>query len=415
MNLKMLKIFMNFNFRWFFLAEIIYAFGVGISTVGTNWYLIDKTNDSHLLGIMLALNVLAGFLASPIIGGLADKYNRKNIIMMTYIMQIILYVVIVTSLIIYGFHTYLVISFVIVNGIGWTTYMATSRSLVKQILSPDEYSSANSLLEISLQTGMFTAGGLAGLLYQLNGFTVIILITIATFLISILFLTKVNVNKPTTSKNSEYLIKEYLKGWQFLKNNKVIFTFGVISIIPMVFTMIFNVTLPSYVYNTLQLTSIDFGLSDMLYGIGGLAAGIISTVIIKKVPAKIMVLLLFLVLALNSILFVSINSAIYLFIGSCVLGYSISSIRIYMNTAIMNSVSDEYIGRSFTIWASLSLLMQSFVSPILGKGVNELGDTIGFNIILSVSLIMITFLFFINRSKNISYDYIKDQRGEANE
>lgn len=415
MNLKMLKIFMNFNFRWFFLAEIISAFGVGISTVGANWYLIDKTNDSHLLGIMLALNVLAGFLASPIIGGLADKYNRKNIIMMTYIMQIILYVVIVASLIIYGFRTYLVISFAIANGIGWTTYMATSRSLVKQILSPDEYSSANSLLEISLQTGMFTAGGLAGLLYQLNGFALIIIITIATFLISILFLTKVNVNKPTTSKDSEHLIKEYLKGWQFLKNNKVIFTFGVISIIPMVFTMIFNVTLPSYVYNTLQLTSIEFGLSDMLYGIGGLAAGIISTVIIKKIPAKIMVLLLFLVLAVNSIFFVSINSAIYLFIGSCVLGYSISSIRIYMNTAIMNSVSDEYTGRSFTIWASLSLLMQSFVSPILGKGVNELGDTIGFNIILIVSLIMIIFLFFINRSKNISYDYIKVQRGEANE
>lgn len=411
----MLKIFMNFNFRWFFLAEIISAFGVGISTVGANWYLIDKTNDSHLLGIMLALNVLAGFLASPIIGGLADKYNRKNIIMMTYIMQVILYVVIVASLIIYGFHTYLIISFAIVNGIGWTTYMATSRSLVKQILSPDEYSSANSLLEISLQTGMFTAGGLAGLLYQLNGFALVIIITIATFLISILFLTKVNVNKPTTSKDSEHLIKEYLKGWQFLKNNKVIFTFGVISIIPMVFTMIFNVTLPSYVYNTLQLTSIEFGLSDMLYGIGGLAAGIISTVIIKKIPAKIMVLLLFLVLAVNSIFFVSINSAIYLFIGSCVLGYSISSIRIYMNTAIMNSVSDEYTGRSFTIWASLSLLIQSFVSPILGKGVNELGDTIGFNIILIVSLIMIIFLFFINRSKNISYDYIKVQRGEANE
>ncbi|MGW8030630.1 hypothetical protein ACWEYL_12915 [Staphylococcus xylosus] len=75
----MLKIFMNFNFRWFFLAEIIYAFGVGISTVGTNWYLIDKTNDSHLLGIMLALNVLAGFLASPIIGGLADKHNNDDL------------------------------------------------------------------------------------------------------------------------------------------------------------------------------------------------------------------------------------------------------------------------------------------------------------------------------------------------
>lgn len=59
----MFKIFLNFNFRWFFLAEIISAFGVGISTVGANWYLIDKTNDAHLLGIMLSLNVLAGFFS----------------------------------------------------------------------------------------------------------------------------------------------------------------------------------------------------------------------------------------------------------------------------------------------------------------------------------------------------------------
>src|SRR5699024_2941807 len=127
----MFKIFSNFNFKFFFLAEIISAFGVGISTVGANWYLIDKTNDSGLLGIMLALNVLAGFLASPIIGGLADKYNRRNIIMWTYMFQVVLYLVIVSSLVIYGYHTYLIISFAVVNGIGWTTYMATSRSLVR--------------------------------------------------------------------------------------------------------------------------------------------------------------------------------------------------------------------------------------------------------------------------------------------
>lgn len=120
------------NFRLFFLAEIISAFGVGISTVGANWYLIDKTNDSQLLGIMLALNVLSGFLASPIIGGLADKYNRRNIILITYLLQVILYLLIVIALVMIGFETYLVIGFAIVNGIGWTTYMATSRSLVKQ-------------------------------------------------------------------------------------------------------------------------------------------------------------------------------------------------------------------------------------------------------------------------------------------
>ncbi|PTJ18117.1 MFS transporter [Staphylococcus succinus] len=408
----MFKIFLNFNFRCFFLAEIISAFGVGISTVGANWYLIDKTNDAHLLGIMLSLNVLAGFLASPIIGGVADNYNRKNIIMLTYIFQVILYIIIVTNLIIYGFHTYLIISFAVVNGIGWTTYMATSRSLVKQILSPEEYPPANSLLEISLQTGMFTAGGLAGILYQFQGFTLITGITITTFLVSIFILLRMKVDKPNHTKDSDNLIKEYLKGWKFLKKNKVLFVFGVISIIPMVFTMIFNVSLPSYVTNTLKLTSIEFGLSDMFYGIGGLAAGIFSAVIIKKIPIKTMIFSLFLLLVLNSIAFISIQSAIYLFIGSFVLGYSISSIRIYMNTAIMNSISDEYTGRAFTIWASLSLLMQSFISPILGKGVDKLGDDVGFIIILIASLIIIILLIFINRSKEILYNDTGDMRGE---
>ena len=77
---------------------------------------------------MLALNVLSGFLASPIIGGLADKYNRRNIILITYLLQVILYLLIVIALVMIGFETYLVIGFAIVNGIGWTTYMATSRS-----------------------------------------------------------------------------------------------------------------------------------------------------------------------------------------------------------------------------------------------------------------------------------------------
>jgi len=217
----MINLLKNKNFRLFFLAEIISAFGVGISTVGANWYLIDKTNNSQLLGIMLALNVLSGFLASPIIGGFSDKYNRRNIILITYTIQIILYILIAISLLVIGFKTYLIIGFAVVNGIGWTTYMATSRSLVKQILLPQQYTEANSLLEVSLQTGMFVAGGLSGILYKIDGFTLIIIITILMFLISVIILLNLRIDKPILSENEDQkgLLKEYLLGWKFLKDN----------------------------------------------------------------------------------------------------------------------------------------------------------------------------------------------------
>lgn len=402
----MINLLKNKNFRLFFLAEIISAFGVGISTVGANWYLIDKTNNSQLLGIMLALNVLSGFLASPIIGGFSDKYNRRNIILITYTIQIILYILIAISLLVIGFKTYLIIGFAVVNGIGWTTYMATSRSLVKQILLPQQYTEANSLLEVSLQTGMFVAGGLSGILYKIDGFTLII-ITILMFLISVIILLNLRIDKPILSENEDQkgLLKEYLLGWKFLKDNIVIFIFGIISIIPMIFTMIFNISLPGYVYNVLKLTSVQFGFSDMLYGIGGLCAGLISAVITKKITTKLMIFVLYIILVINSAVFIWWDSIFYLFVGSFLLGYSISSVRVYMNTAIMNTVPDRYVGRSFTIWTSVSLLLQSVISPFLGKWINEINDKFGFYIILITSLIIFIMLILLNRTNQITYYY----------
>lgn len=75
------------NFRNFFISEIIYAFGVGMSTVGANWYLMDQTSSTAAVGLMLALNVIAGFLISPVIGILTDRFNRKTIIICTYLIQ----------------------------------------------------------------------------------------------------------------------------------------------------------------------------------------------------------------------------------------------------------------------------------------------------------------------------------------
>ena len=227
------------------------------------------------------------------------------------------------------------------------------------------------------------------------------------FLISVIILLNLRIDKPILSENEDQkgLLKEYLLGWKFLKDNIVIFIFGIISIIPMIFTMIFNISLPGYVYNVLKLTSVQFGFSDMLYGIGGLCAGLISAVITKKITTKLMIFVLYIILVINSAVFIWWDSIFYLFVGSFLLGYSISSVRVYMNTAIMNTVPDRYVGRSFTIWTSVSLLLQSVISPFLGKWINEINDKFGFYIILITSLIIFIMLILLNRTNQITYYY----------
>ena len=143
----------------------------------------------------------------------------------------------------------------------------------------------------------------------------------------------------------------------------------------------------------------------MLYGIGGLCAGLISAVITKKVTTKLMIFVLYIVLVINSAVFIWWDSLFYLFVGSFLLGYSISSVRVYMNTAIMNTVPDRYVGRSFTIWTSVSLLLQSVISPFLGEWINEINDKFGFYIILITSIIIFIILMLLNRTNQITYYY----------
>ncbi|MDQ7166825.1 MFS transporter, partial [Staphylococcus aureus] len=72
-------------------------------------------------------------------------------------------------------------------------------------------------------------------------------------------------------------------------------------------------------------------------------------------------------------------------------------------TAIMNTVSDKYVGRSFTIWTSISLLLQSLIAPFLVRWINEINDKFGFYIILILSLLIFVTLLLVNKTGKIKY------------
>lgn len=306
-------------------------------------------------------------------------------------------------LLVNGFSIYIILLFSGINGIGWTTYIATSRSMVKQMLAQKYYSNANSLLEISMQTGMFTAGGVAGILYELQGFEIILALTILSFFTSIFLLSKIQMVGPKKLDETTNFLIEYIEGWKYLKINKIIFIFGFISTLPLVFTMLLNTLMPGYVSNIIGLNATAFGFADMLYGIGGMLSGLTINVWIKVLKPKIIILILYLIVVLVTTIFSIFTLPTFLFVGMFLLGIALSSVRIIMNTAIMKTVADQYIGRSLTIWSSLSLLLQSVATIALGNLIIISSEKIGFVIIIIISVIIFIVLLNINKKDIIKY------------
>ncbi|WP_085994232.1 MFS transporter [Oceanobacillus senegalensis] len=400
------------NFRFFFLSEIIYAFGVGMSTVGANWYLMDQTNSTTAVGGMLALNVIAGFMISPLIGTLTDRLNRKTIIIWTYFIQALLILGVAGLFIFDEFKIGYLYLFSMVNGMGWTTYMSTSRSLLQEILSEKEMITGNSLVEICLQVGMFTAGGLSGAFYQVAGFEFILISNSIAFIFSGLLLSRVKHQSVMKDNNDETYLASFTSGMKYLLTRMNVFFIGMVAIIPLVATMMYNVVLPEYVNDSVNGSSIDFGVSDMFYGIGGFLSGMLAEPFAKKFSRNRSVTILFLV-SISFLFALSLNTYIlFLFLGSLMFGLCNSSLRILMNTTIMETVPKSYMGRAMSVWTAIALMLQAMISPGLGVLIDSYSPGLGFLVLSGLMLVgvilhLIVMYMRSNRYKNENSHTIK--------
>lgn len=366
------------GFRNYFISDIVSGFGVGMSTIGANWYLMDQTGSITAVGLMLSLNVIAGFLISAFAGTIIDKWNRKTIILWAHWTRAIALLLIMGGFLLTGFKVEYLYTFAIINGMGWTLYMSASRSLVQEILPEKDLIHGNSLIEISLQVGMFMAGALSGILYKYVGFEIILLLNALAFIAGSFFLSRIDHTPLPVENSEESFVETFKNGIRYLAERPYLFLLGVVSIIPLVSTMVFNVVLPGYVSDTVKGDSVVFGLSDMFYGIGGLLSGFIAAPLARKFSHNGTILLFFIVAVLN-LLAVAFNSLILiLYFGSVLIGLTNSSLRILMTTTLMETVSKSYMGRATSVWMAISLLLQTVSATGLGIVIDRYSPGVGF-------------------------------------
>ncbi|UTR16518.1 MFS transporter [Salipaludibacillus sp. LMS25] len=385
------------NFLFFFLADIISGFGVGMSTIGANWYLLDETGSTSAVGIMLALNVIAGFLVSPLTGILTDKFNRKGVIQLTFILRAVAIGILTAAFILDGFTLIYIYLFAIINGIGWSIYMSASRSLIQELLPEKDLSKGNSLIEISLQVGMFMAGAASGFIYKFAGFETILLINCLMFVTSSIFMIFVKYQSILLVDKDEGFLQSFKKGIHYLHSHQLTFLVGFVAIVPLVCTMIFNVVLPEYVSSTLNADSIVFGFSDMAYGIGGLISGFIAAPFAKKITKNKAITVIF-SLAVLTLVGLSFNSlVIIIYLGSFLIGFSNSSIRIIMNTMLMEIVPKPLMGRAMSVWMGISLFLQAVFAGGMGLLIDVFSPGVGFICMAGLMLFGLVLHYFVSK------------------
>jgi MFS family permease len=382
----------NKNFTYYFLADIVSGIGSGISFIGFNWFILDVTDSSTNVGLFMALSLFSGLLFFPFAGTIADRFSRRKVlILLNFLLGGL-----ITALSILVYLDILVFEIVyliaVVNGVGFAIFIPASRGLIQELVHKDDLIQGNSLIEISLQISTFLAAGLTGIIYKYYGFSIIILIDGITFFLAAFFLTQIRYNSIEIEDKEDSFSTQFFNGIKYLNKNRLIMGFGIFILIPFAVTISSNVILPAYISKYLKAGSIEFGFAEMCYGFGAFLAGFFISRLITRDSIRFTIVFFYL-FSITALSYLYLNHFIVgLYVAYFSFGLANTSLKIVLNTLLMEVVPKKQFGRAMAFFMAISSIIQMVCTFGIGGLIDQIPSNYGY---LILAILMVTGLIAI--------------------
>lgn len=178
----------NRNFLLFWQGQAVSLAGSSLSTVAVALWIVDATGSAALLGAVMMVGSLAGLLATPIAGAVADRYPRVRVIVWCDAFQGLSALTMAGA--VWAFPTapsLALAALFLFYAAGMATsavFAAAARALVPDLVPPDLVPSANTATLAVVQTAGLAGKGFGGTAYRLLGAPFLLAVDGITYLIS---------------------------------------------------------------------------------------------------------------------------------------------------------------------------------------------------------------------------------------
>ena len=165
------------------IGQIISLFGNAIIRFALPLYLLNQTGSSSLYGTVTAFAIIPAIMLSPLGGIVADRVNKRNIMVILDFFTAI--VIMAFSLLLGNINLTLLMTatMMILYGIAGA-YQPSVQASIPALVSPERFMAANSVINTVSSFSNLMGPVLGGILYSIYGLKPILWIGILCFLLS---------------------------------------------------------------------------------------------------------------------------------------------------------------------------------------------------------------------------------------
>ncbi|HVT04391.1 MAG TPA: MFS transporter [Thermoanaerobaculia bacterium] len=263
------------NFRLFFFGQMISLIGTWMQSVAQSWLIYRMTGSSALLGLVAFCSQFPMFLAAPIGGTVADRQDRRRILIFTQVASMVLALILAAltlSHAIRQWHIFVLAALLgVVNGFD----IPVRQSFFVHMVGREDLMNAIALNSSIFNGARIVGPAIAGILVAAIGEGWCFLLNAVSYVAVIAGLLMMRVPKHEKPERSRSSTDELVDGFRFIRSAKPIVALLMLLGLVSFMGMPYSVLMPIFADRILHGGARGLGYLMCASGLGALTASVL--------------------------------------------------------------------------------------------------------------------------------------------
>ncbi|MFA5096234.1 MAG: MFS transporter [Candidatus Omnitrophota bacterium] len=389
------------DFRVYWFGMFISLTGTWIQQVAQSWLVFELTNSAFLLGVVGFLSSLPIFLLALFGGVLADRLNKRNILILTQIAFMLLAFVLAILTQIKLITPSQIMLIALLNGAVMAFDAPARQSVVVELVGKAHLFNAIALNSVAFNSSRVIGPAIAGILVSTIGMSGCFYINGVSFLAVLIALWTIRIKKGENYNKPQGAWEDLKEGLIFIKNHRLILALISMVAAASLFGVAHIILMPIFADEVLKVGVKGLGVLMSVAG-GGALVGALLLARLGDFRHKGRLLSFSTLLFSVSLIVFALSRAYWLSLTALFLvgGTSVTSIAL-VNTLLQTRVEDKFRGRVMSVFMITFAGFMPFGNLLAGSVAQALG------VALTVALGGLACLIFF-LAVNILYPKIRE-------
>jgi MFS family permease len=262
------------GFRLLWIATLLSATARWADMVVIGWLTLELTDSALMVGVVAA-SKMAGYLAAPFMGVVADRVDKRLLLIVAAVVNVAVSAVMLLLFVLGLLVLWHVIALALVSSLTWALDNPTRQAFVPDLVGREHLTNAIALNAVAIEVTVVVGPALGGILIPAFGMGGAYGLIAVIYLLDLVVLLVMNGVKHAVSGVPESPVRSLIGGLKYVWRNQTVLVLMVIACILNLLAAPYRYAfLPVFSRYILDAGPTGYGMLTAMAGVGALVAGL---------------------------------------------------------------------------------------------------------------------------------------------